>query len=587
MRFTNEFSTSAVTMQSVHIAVSKEASAIDTTTDAAILFNGNPEVTIPPGAAVMSDPFQFALPPLSNVTITIYFGNTSSDVTGHPGSRTTSYILTGNQVTKMDFSGAVTTDHWYIINTIEVLAPDSVYAVAILGNSITDGRGSGTNKQNRWPDELSRRFQANPGTQHVAVLNEGIGGNAVLSGGLGPTALSRFERDVINQNGIKWLIILEGINDIGSAGSASVGDDLINAYKQMIHTAHLNGIFVYGATILPMKGHSYYSTLHESIRQTVNSWIRNSGYFDAVIDLDFALRNPADTLSLLPEADTGDHLHPNETGHRMMAEAVDLSLFVGTDSLIYVDESKSIYFEPECTTVGTSWDILTDGQASNGRYVTVKSGTQSLSQAPTDSAGAIYIPFSVDSAGNYSVFARLNCPSANDDSYWVKMDNEEFVMFNGLGTSGWEWKKFTDYTLAEGEHTLTIAYREDGAKLDKLSISNSAFAPSGMGEEAENLCAPTDVGHSMEVFDDYALEQNYPNPFNPSTKILYNLPDGNFVTLKIYDVLGREVDTLVNEEQPAGTYSVTFNTEELVSGVYFYQLKSENFMGTKKMMLIK
>jgi lysophospholipase L1-like esterase len=297
------------------------------------------------GKAVTSDPFQFTLPPRADIAITIYFGATSPDVTGHPGSRTTSYLLTGNAVTRADCAGAVTTDHWYVINTIDVKAPDSAAAVVILGNSITDGRGSGTNKQNRWPDELARRFQENPATRLVAVLNQGIGGNCVLSGGLGPTALSRFERDVLNQSGVRWLIIFEGINDIGN-GAPGVGNKLIDAYKQMIVNAHSRGIFVYGATLLPMKGSFYYSTAHEAERKIVNDWIRTSGFFDGVIDLDRALRNPADTLSLLPEADSGDHLHPSEFGHRLIAEAVDLNLFIGREPLDFTDESERIYFEP-------------------------------------------------------------------------------------------------------------------------------------------------------------------------------------------------------------------------------------------------
>ena len=597
MRFSNEFSTSPVTMNSVHIAVSAGSGTIDTTTDREIFFNGNPDVTMYPGAAVISDPFQFDLQPLSDIVITIYFGNTLPDVTGHPGSRTTSYILTGNEVSRENFSGAVTTDHWYIINTINVMAPDSAYAVAILGNSITDGRGSGTNKQNRWPDELANRLQENPETQQVAVLNEGIGGNAVLSGGLGPTALSRFQRDVLDQSGVRWLIILEGINDIGGSFGTGVGNNLINAFTQMINTAHANGIFVYGATLLPMKGSSYYTTQHEAEREIVNEWIRTSSLLDGVIDLDMALRDPADTLSFLPIYDSGDHLHPSEAGHHMMAEAVDLNLFVGRDSLVYIENSQTIYFEPECATVGESWDILTDAQASNGYYVTVKPGIQSLDSAPTDSASNIIIPFSVDTTDNYSVFARLNDPTYDDDSYWVKMDDGEFEMDNGLVTSGWEWREFNIYMLTEGEHTLTIAYREDGAKLDKICVTNSAIPPIGMGEEAENLCTQTGVGYIIEVPNGYALLQNYPNPFNPSTKIEYSIPEENFVTLKVYDVLGSEIATLVNGKKSAGYYEVNFsaingsasggNAANLSSGIYYYKLSAGNFSQVKKMILIK
>jgi lysophospholipase L1-like esterase len=331
MRFSNEFSTNPVTMNAVHIAVSAGGSSINTNTDKALSFSGKPDVTVAPGTAVMSDPFNFKLEPRTDVTITIYFGDTSPDVTGHPGSRTTSYLLPGDEVSADSFPKAVQTDHWYIINTIDVLAPESAAAVAVLGNSITDGRGSGTNKQNRWPDELARRLQENPATREVAVLNEGIGGNCVLRNCLGPSALSRFKRDVLDQNGVRWLIILEGINDIGGAhgseGSAAVASNLIAAYNQMIDSAHAKGIRVYGATMLPFGGSFYDSPDHQSAWKTVNDWIRSSGRFDAVIDLDSAMQDPANPLHLLPEADSGDHLHPSETGHRMMAEAVNLKLF--------------------------------------------------------------------------------------------------------------------------------------------------------------------------------------------------------------------------------------------------------------------
>jgi lysophospholipase L1-like esterase len=330
-RFSNEFGTGPVTLNAVHVATSAGGSAIDPDTDQALRFDGEPQVTIEPGAAITSDPFQFALEPRTNVAITIHFGVTSPDVTGHPGSRTTSYLLSGNEVSSAGFAGAVQTDHWYIINGIDVVAAEPVAAVVVLGDSVTDGRGSGTNKQNRWPDELARRLQENPDTRHVAVLNMGIGGNCVLCDCLGPTALSRFERDVIEQSRVRWLIILEGVNDIGQAegaeAAAAIARDLIAAYNQMIDRAHAEGIRVYGATLFPFGGSFYDTADREAARKTVNEWIRNSGRFDAVIDLDVALRDPENLLCLLPAADTGDHLHPNETGHWMIAEAVDLVLF--------------------------------------------------------------------------------------------------------------------------------------------------------------------------------------------------------------------------------------------------------------------
>ena len=592
MRFSNEFSSNPVTLNAVHMAVSTGGSAIDTTTDRALMFNGSAVVTMAAGTAVCSDPFEFPLAPLSDVAITICFGETSPDVTGHPGSRTTSYLLEGSQVARGDFSGAVTTDHWYVINTIDVLAPDTAHAVAILGNSITDGRGSGTNKQNRWPDELARRLQANPATEHVAVLNEGIGGNAVLRGGLGPTALSRFHRDVLEQNGVRWLIILEGINDIGGSRGSGVGNELIDAYQQMIYSAHARGILVYGATLLPMKGSSYYSESHETERQTVNNWIRNSGSFDAVIDLDLALRNPADTLAMLPAADTGDHLHPNETGHRMMAEAVDTDLFTRSDSVIFADEGRTVCFEPECASVGESWNILNDAGASNGRYVAVQAGVQSLDTAPRGTGSVIIIPFSVDTAGDYSVFARLNCPTYDDDSFWVKMDDGAFELNNGLVTGGWEWKKFNDYPLSEGAHTLTIGYREDGAGLDKICISGKPYAPAGMGDEAVNVCDPAAAGRSLAEPVGYTVMQNFPNPFNPDTHIRFSIAAPAQVVLKIYDILGQEIAALVNENLNPGAYHSVWDGKRgdgtrVASGMYLYRLSIGKRIISRKMILSK
>jgi len=331
VQFSNEFSKSSVTLHSVHIAVSVDSSKIDPATDLVLKFNGETEVIIEPGTAITSDPFYFSLKPRTNVAITIYFGDTPPDVTGHPGSRTTSYLLTGNRVSAVDFPGAITADHWYIINGIDVVASENAAAVVVLGNSITDGRGSGTNKQNRWPDVLAKRLLKNPGTNQIAVLNAGIGGNCVLRPCLGPSALNRFDRDVIGATGVHWLIILEGINDIGGSrgteGAAKVANDLISAYEQMIDKAHSKGILVYGATLMPFGGSFYDSPDHESARQKVNEWIRNSDRFDAVIDLDAAMRDPENPLQLLPAGDTGDHLHPNEAGHRMMGEAVNLKLF--------------------------------------------------------------------------------------------------------------------------------------------------------------------------------------------------------------------------------------------------------------------
>ncbi|MGB8490148.1 MAG: SGNH/GDSL hydrolase family protein, partial [Bacteroidales bacterium] len=330
-RFTNVFSKSPVTMKSVQIAVSGDGYAIDAKTQKVLKFKGKKQVTMSPDGEVLSDPLKFHLEPGSELAITICFGNTSPDVTGHPGSRTTSYILPGNQCAQGDFSKAVTTEHWYVINGIDVMAPETAGTVVILGNSITDGRGSGTNKQDRWPDILSERLLKNPPASRTGVLNLGIGGNCVLRGGLGPTALARFDRDVLSQSNVKWLIILEGINDIGgtrnSEMAARTAKELISAYSTMIEKAHAKGIKVYGATILPFARSFYDRDYRQVARDTVNAWIRQKGHFDAVIDFDQVMRNPEDIRTMLPDLQSGDFLHPNEAGYKKMGEAIDLRLF--------------------------------------------------------------------------------------------------------------------------------------------------------------------------------------------------------------------------------------------------------------------
>jgi lysophospholipase L1-like esterase len=327
LKFSNEYGTSPVTINSVHLAVSAGESSIKPGTDRVLTFCEKESVTIPAGDIVTSDTLDYSLLKLTEMSITIYFGSMSSTLTGHPGSRTTSYIMDGNEVNTLNMPSAITTEHWYIITGIDVIADASYKAIVALGDSITDGRGSTTNMQNRWTDNLANRLQENTATSGVAVLNQGVGGNAVLSGGLGPHALARFDRDVLSQSGVRYLIILEGVNDIGESNTSKVASDLINAYKEFISKAHANNILVYGATILPFGGSQYDSTVHEQSRQTVNKWIRTSGQFDAVIDFDAAVRNAEDQTKLQSIYDSDDHLHPNAKAYKNMANIIDLDLF--------------------------------------------------------------------------------------------------------------------------------------------------------------------------------------------------------------------------------------------------------------------
>jgi len=327
LQISNEFGDGPVTLKAVHVAQVKSAPAIEESTDVAVAFSGSSDVTIPAGEAVYSDPFEFRLAEQSTVAVTMHFGDVPSGITGHPGSRTTSYLATGEALTVETLPEGKATEHWYYLSRIEVMAPASAAAVVALGDSLTDGRGSTTNGNDRWPDALSRRLRANPATSLVGVINAGIGGNALVAGGLGPTVRQRFDRDVLSQSGVRWVIVLAGVNDIGGSSSPNVAKNLIAAYQGFLDKAHAEGVLVYGVPILPFGGSSYDSTEHEQFRQEVNDWILNGGGFDAALDLATVVADPTDPLRLSPAYDSGDNLHLNPAGYQAMADAIDLSLF--------------------------------------------------------------------------------------------------------------------------------------------------------------------------------------------------------------------------------------------------------------------
>jgi lysophospholipase L1-like esterase len=331
LRLSNRFGNAPVVLTRARIARSAGQSAIDPATDRPLTFGGRSEVNIAPGSEVTSDPFELEVPPLGALAVSMHFAASPSDLTGHPGARTTSFLQVGDATTERELPDAVRVERWYILTGIEVVATPNSAALITLGNSITDGRGSGTDRNNRWPDNLARRLQEDERTKHIAVLNAGIGGNAVVRGGLGPTALERLDRDVLDQRGARWLIVLHGVNDIGDASdsvaASAIADELIAAYREIIARARRRSIRAYGATILPFGGSFYYDAGREAARRRVNAWIRASGAFDAVIDFDASMRDPSDPHRLRRDVDGGDHLHPNELGYQVMANAIDLALF--------------------------------------------------------------------------------------------------------------------------------------------------------------------------------------------------------------------------------------------------------------------
>ena len=328
--FSNRYSDSPLTINSAHIAMQDGVwlgVRILRATDTALLFGGSPSVILNPGQEIYSDAADFNAAPLSNLTVSIYSEQVSStNITGHSLSLATSYMGYGNEVSVSGFSSR-TVDCWYILSGIDVWQEDSCASVVILGDSITDGAGSTTNANNRWPDDLARRLHANQSTAKVGVLNQGISGNWVSGGGTGPTATARFNHDVLGQSGVRWLIILEGVNDLGnSSDPATTANNLIAAYEQFINKAHAQNIAVYGVTILPFKGSLYDKAGKVAAWQTVNNWIRTSGKFDAVIDMAAAVCDPTDPNKMLAVYDSGDHLHPGPAGYQKMADTVDVNL---------------------------------------------------------------------------------------------------------------------------------------------------------------------------------------------------------------------------------------------------------------------
>jgi lysophospholipase L1-like esterase len=335
LRFSNAFGGTALPITAASVAVPAGGragvAAIEPGSARPVTFNGRAATTIPVGAQVVSDPLAFPVAPRTNLTVTVYIqsGQASNDITSHPGSRTTSHLVAGNHVGDADLPGATPTDHWYFLSGVEVLAARGTEGVVMLGDSLTDGRGSTTNGNDRWPDQFADRVR------HLPVLNQAAGGNRVLNDGLGPNALARLDRDVLAQSGVEWLIVFEGVNDIGTAPATpeaqqQVAADLIAAFEQIVVRAHAQGIEVFGATVTPIGGNTSYDDpagLREAARQKVNHWIRTSRVFDAVIDFDRAVRDPATPRRLLPAYDTGDHLHLNPTGYRAIADAVPARLF--------------------------------------------------------------------------------------------------------------------------------------------------------------------------------------------------------------------------------------------------------------------
>jgi len=330
VRLSNAFGTGSLTIGAAHVALRSTGASIAAGSDRVLTFSGSPSTKIPPGAFAVSDPVKLQVSDLGDLAVSIYVAGNAVGVTEHSVGLQTTYISAEG-----DFSGAdslptaSTTQSYHFLTGVEVDAPRNSKAIVTLGDSITDGYHSTPDANKRWPNRLAERLHAQKSGGKVAVLNAGITGNRILHDTDGSNALARLDRDVLVQSGARYLIVLEGINDIGFPGAVTTAE-IIAGHRQIIDRAHAMGLKVYGGTLTPFQAFLpgiYYTAVGEAQRQAVNQWIRTSKAYDAVIDFDKVIRDPSNPATILPAYDSGDNLHPNDAGYKAMADAIDLSLF--------------------------------------------------------------------------------------------------------------------------------------------------------------------------------------------------------------------------------------------------------------------
>ncbi len=340
IRVSNEMGSTSLGIGAARIALRASGANLVAGTDRALLFGGRAALTIPAGGAAISDPVAFNVPPFADLAVSLYLPASTRVTTLHNAALQTSYVSTaGNQSANGSLAVSRSITTWPFLTEVDVSGAYSGLsasnAVVAFGDSITDGQASGSNVNRRWPDYLARRLQMALGVAgSIGVANRGISANSLLKDYpeamlAGQRGLLRFERDVLATAGARWVVVLIGINDIvySPASSPIPVQDLIDGHLQLIARARARGLRAIGGTLTPFEGQAYYTSARENVRKRFNDWMRTSGAYDAVVDFDLVLRDPARITRLRAAYDSGDHLHPNSSGYQAMAQAVPLTLF--------------------------------------------------------------------------------------------------------------------------------------------------------------------------------------------------------------------------------------------------------------------